>query len=94
MLEYIDGTFSAPQHLENALQKFLDEVPTGQVKSLHVGSLGSLDDLKNKRMNQEVLDSRLTDLEDMVKGLVRKHNTSLYVPTPSEIASIVKQHNI
>jgi len=82
--QYIDGSFSETEPLEEAMETFADALQSGIAKAFHVGSPLDIQQVKD----QKSTDDRLSDMEDTLKRLKAKSESLIAVPTPAQIKAI------
>ncbi len=81
MLEFRDGTFGPIEPMEEALPKFLDLIPAGEVRAFHVGSPL---ELKAKR----TLEERVSDLTERISSIEKAtplQSDVLHLPSAAEV---------
>ncbi len=81
MLEFRDGTFGPIEPIEDALPKFLDLIPTGEVRAFHVGSPRELEAKKT-------LEERVSDLTDRISSIEKAaplQSDVLHLPGAMEV---------
>ena len=93
MLEYRDGTFSPELPINEAFEKFWNELEEGKdIKSLHVGTKEELEEIRNRKTFSVIdehahkgdLQAQIDDLKAAVEDLKPVKSSYIHIPTDQE----------
>lgn len=93
-LQFRDGSFSETLPYDEALARFINLAPSGEVVALHVGTPSELEIVKRKAELSErlsdienkfnTLDKRIADLEEPISDRI-------HIPTRKEVSAIMRR---
>ena len=84
-IQYQDDSFGEVLPLSEAMERFRDELPTGQVKALHVGTPEEL----HKRKEEVNLQKRLRACEDELQQMRLRQSGLVEIPTARQVKEIL-----